>query len=197
MRYRQVSREWSRDIWFPTMWYCDKCRLRRAWPASFKLKNSKWCSVSQLVAQQSEYLSDLQRRWSDCAYVQADIRLCWSHIPHCYKSHVAVHMNLPSATPSMHNMQTKHTTIVQNSFAIAILTPVTAVNWLFPNKLQYFSYRCWKHELWVLSRSVPSRRFYWVPTTYVFDRNKKSDIKSINLWFTFEGIAWMCEVNEI
>ena len=28
--------EMSRDMWFPTMWHFDKCRLRRAWPASFK-----------------------------------------------------------------------------------------------------------------------------------------------------------------
>ena len=25
-------------------------------------------------------------------YVQADLWLCWSHIPHCWKSHVAAHM---------------------------------------------------------------------------------------------------------
>ena len=25
----------SRDMWFPTMWYFDKCRLRRAFAASF------------------------------------------------------------------------------------------------------------------------------------------------------------------
>ena len=23
----------------------------------------------------------------ECAYAQADLRLCWSHIPHCLKSH--------------------------------------------------------------------------------------------------------------
>ena len=25
-------------------------------------------------------------------YVQADLRLCWSHTPHCWKSHVTAHM---------------------------------------------------------------------------------------------------------
>ena len=24
-------------------------------------------------------------------YAQADLRLCWSHIPHCWKSHAAAH----------------------------------------------------------------------------------------------------------
>ena len=27
-------------------------------------------------------------------YAQADLRLCWSHIPHCLKSHALVHMSL-------------------------------------------------------------------------------------------------------
>ena len=53
----------------------------------FKLKNSKWCSVSSLTI--IEYSSDEQRLWSDCTYAQADLRLCWSHIPHCWKSRVA------------------------------------------------------------------------------------------------------------
>ena len=29
---------------------------------------------------------------SDCAYAQADLRLCWSHIPHCWKSHALAQM---------------------------------------------------------------------------------------------------------
>ena len=51
----------------------------------FKLRNSKWCSVSSLLI--IEYSSNKQRLWSDCAYAQADLRLCWLHIPHCWKSH--------------------------------------------------------------------------------------------------------------
>ena len=26
-------------------------------------------------------------------YVQADLRICWSHIPHCWKSHVAANID--------------------------------------------------------------------------------------------------------
>ena len=44
----------------------------------FKLRSYKWCSVSSLTL--IEYSSDKQRLWSDCLYVQADLRLCWSHI---------------------------------------------------------------------------------------------------------------------
>ena len=58
----------------------------------FKLRNPKWCSVSSLTL--VEYLSDKQRLWSDCAYAPADPRICWSHIPHCLKSHVGAHMCL-------------------------------------------------------------------------------------------------------
>ena len=29
-----------------------------------------------------------------CAYAQADLRLCWSYIPHCWKFHVAAHFTL-------------------------------------------------------------------------------------------------------
>ena len=56
----------------------------------FKLRNSKWCSVSSLTL--IEYSSNKQRLWSDCAYAQADLRLCWSHIPHCWKSHAHAHI---------------------------------------------------------------------------------------------------------
>ena len=60
---------------------------------SFKLRNSKWCSVSSLTLK--EYSSDKQRLWSDCAYAQADLRLCWSHIPHCWRFHALAHMVHP------------------------------------------------------------------------------------------------------
>ena len=52
----------------------------------FKLRNSKCCSVSSLTL--IEYSSDKQRLWSDCMYAQAGLSLCWSQIPHCWKSHV-------------------------------------------------------------------------------------------------------------
>ena len=51
----------------------------------FKLKNPIWCSDSSLTV--IEYSSDLQWLWSDYAYAHTDLRLCWSHIPHCWKFH--------------------------------------------------------------------------------------------------------------
>ena len=42
----------------------------------FKLRNSRWCSVSRLEI--IEYSRDR---------LQADLRICLSHIPHCLKSH--------------------------------------------------------------------------------------------------------------
>ena len=50
-----------------------------------KLRNSKQCSVSSSTV--IEYSSDKQRLWSVCAYAQAGLSLCWSHIPNCWKSH--------------------------------------------------------------------------------------------------------------
>ena len=76
----QTNVVWLIYMWFPTMWHFDKCRLRRACAASLKLRNLKWCSVSSLTL--IGYLSDQQRLWSDCVYGQADMSLCWSHIPH-------------------------------------------------------------------------------------------------------------------
>ena len=58
----------------------------------FKLRNSKWCSVSSLTL--IEYSSDEQRLWSDCAYAQADLRLCWSHMTHCWKPHALAHLGI-------------------------------------------------------------------------------------------------------
>ena len=62
----------------------------------FKLRNSKFCSVSGLTV--IKYSSDKLRLWSDCAYAQADLRLCWSYIPHCWKSHALAHMSLATDT---------------------------------------------------------------------------------------------------
>ena len=39
-----------------------------------KFRNSKWCSINSLTL--IKYSSDKQRLWSDCAYVQVDLRLC-------------------------------------------------------------------------------------------------------------------------
>ena len=55
-----------------------------------KLRNPKRCLVSSLTL--LEYSSNKQRLWSDCAYAQVDLRLCWLHIPHCWKSHFAAHI---------------------------------------------------------------------------------------------------------
>ena len=56
----------------------------------FKYRSSKWFSASSLTL--VKYSSDEQRLWSDCVYAQANLRLCWSHIPHCWKSHVTTHI---------------------------------------------------------------------------------------------------------
>ena len=53
---------------------------------AFMVRSSKWCSVSSLTI--IECSCDQQRLWSDCVYAQADLRLCWLRIPHCWKSHV-------------------------------------------------------------------------------------------------------------
>ena len=54
----------------------------------FKLSYSKWCSVSSLTL--IEYSSDPQRLWLASIYAQAGLRPCWPHIPHCWKSNVAL-----------------------------------------------------------------------------------------------------------
>ena len=56
----------------------------------FKLRNSKWCSVSSLAL--IEYSSDKQKALIRLRVCAADLRLCWSHIPHCWKSHAAAHI---------------------------------------------------------------------------------------------------------
>ena len=96
MTYLGVSQwiSWTNELWHVisnnvVFWHVwtrtSLCRVL------FKLRNFKWCSVSSLTF--IEYSSDLQRLWSDCPYAQADLRLCWSHIPHCWKSHFAAQFN--------------------------------------------------------------------------------------------------------
>ena len=74
----------SRGMWFPHVAFCVDSDKPVQPP--FKLTNSKWCSVSSLTV--IEYSSHKQWLWSDCAYAQAGLSLCSSHIPHCWKSHV-------------------------------------------------------------------------------------------------------------
>ena len=69
----------------------------------FKLRISKWCAFSSLTL--IEYSSDKQRLWSDCAYVQADLRLCWSHIPHCWKSHGSIISTLALLSPDLSSFE--------------------------------------------------------------------------------------------
>ena len=55
----------------------------------FKLRNSKWCSVSILTV--IEYSSDEQRLWSDCAYAQVQMsaaRRSWRRFFRAPKTHV-------------------------------------------------------------------------------------------------------------
>ena len=68
----------------------DSDKLVKLVQPPVNLRNSKWCSVSSLTL--TKYSSDKQRLWSDCAYAQADLRLCWSHIPHCWKYHVTAYL---------------------------------------------------------------------------------------------------------
>ena len=53
----------------------------------------------------------------------------------------------------------------------------TSQNWKCSDeKLWYFPYLCSKHRLWVLVRTASARRFVRVPTTYVFEQNKKNNV---------------------
>ena len=62
----------------------------------FLLRKSKCCSANSLTV--IECSSDLERLRSDCARAQAGLRLCWSHIRHCWKSHVTAHLSWNSDT---------------------------------------------------------------------------------------------------
>ena len=86
------------------MWHLTHVDSEEPVQPLFKLRNSNWCSVSSLKV--IEYSSDKQRLWSDCAYAQADLRLCWSHIPHCWKSHVTAHIKCPDMTRSSSHVWT-------------------------------------------------------------------------------------------
>ena len=55
----------------------------------FILRNTKWSSDNSLIF--TGYSSHKQKLWSNCAYAQNGLRLCWLHIPLCWKSHAAGH----------------------------------------------------------------------------------------------------------
>ena len=77
------------------MWHFDKYRSRLEEPAQppLKLRNLWWCSASSLHVTLVAYSSNKQRLWwSVCTYAQVGLSLCWSHIPHCWKSHVTTQL---------------------------------------------------------------------------------------------------------
>ena len=91
--YEKTCFNLSHNMWFPPM-LCGKFTLvdsDEPVQPPFKLRNSKWCLVSSLTV--IEYSRDQHRLWSDCTYVLADPRPCWSHIQHYWKSHVAAHLS--------------------------------------------------------------------------------------------------------
>ena len=87
---------YGNNIIWATAWDFQQCGILTSVDSDepvqppFKLWNSKWCAVSSLTV--IVYWSDKQRLWSDCAYAQAGLSLCWSHIPQCWKSHAAAHI---------------------------------------------------------------------------------------------------------
>ena len=76
----------SSGMWFPTMWPPDTGRPRRTRtaPTPPRHRNPKRCPISCPTV--TEHSIDKQRLWPDCTYAQADLRPCWSHIPHSRKS---------------------------------------------------------------------------------------------------------------
>ena len=92
----------------------------------FKLRNSQWCSISSLTL--IKYFGDYQRLWSDCAYAQADLRLCLSHIPHCWKSHVAAQMFKKLYYPNITTRLIKHSVWALYIWA-QLLKSVTCLVW--------------------------------------------------------------------
>ena len=96
----------------------------------FKLRNLKWGLVSSLTV--IEYLSGQQRLWSACAYTQAGLSLCWSHIPHCWKSHAMAHIFQVSFTRC--NQVTRSDLYLNYIFSIFfILFSFIWLCFLFPN----------------------------------------------------------------
>ena len=121
---------------FPTMWYFDKCRLRRARAAS------KWCSVSsQRVI---EYSSDQQ------TLIRLHVCAGWSEpllVAHTtLLENSCTHGSMES---QFHSMCVNYRTLVKSAY----------------QKNDFLIFQP-KHMLWVLKRTVSMRRFFWAPETY-------------------------------
>ena len=60
--------------------------------------------------------------FSDCAYAQADLNLCWSHIPLCRKSHVAAHFHFSSSESLVESLIYSWRVMVQFVFTLKTIT---------------------------------------------------------------------------
>ena len=146
----------------------------------FRHWNFKLCSVSSLTV--IEYSSHKQRLWSDWAYAQAGLSLCWSNIPHCWKSYVAAQI-----CPSMRKWYSLH--IHKGIFSMWMLSRPLQLDvfGLSPRLLLYivlravivssepsmFAYKgvpnchelaqiLFLHMVQVLKRTVSAKWFFWV-----------------------------------
>ena len=104
--------------------------VNEPWPVqpSFKLRNSKCYSASSWTF--IKFSRDLQRLWSDCAYAQAGLSLCWSHIPYCWKPHVMAQINM-----HFNNWHSAHVQIYR-------LASVYLSIWLYGNIYTYTITNC-------------------------------------------------------
>ena len=157
----------------------------------FNLRNSKWCSVSSLTL--IEYSSDLQRLWSDCAYAQADLRLCWSHIQHCWKSHVAAQilliiLKIPSIYPDIEQK-------VQAVQVQMVSTWRNQLCWVSNKWLKKKSFKLRLHNWWQSLECQITETYYllyihWYPTVTLKSR-VSNKLWLYNWWQSLE-----CQITE-
>ena len=72
--------------------------------------------------------------------MQADLRLCWSHIPHCCKSHIAAHF---MSKEFQLLVKTKMLKILYFSASKLSDVFILLINVKMPTLVGILSYTCW------------------------------------------------------
>ena len=131
------------------MWHLTSVDSDQPAQPPFKLKNSKCCSASSWTF--IEYSSDLQRLWSACAYAQADLSICWSQIPHCWKSHVAAQIvfHIVADTDLRYNLILRQCTVTDLRYYL-VLRQCTVL----ASGYRLLQMRWETHLLWIIHRPI-------------------------------------------
>ena len=135
-----------------------------------------------------EYSATSKGSRSDCTYEQADLRLCWSHIPHCWKSHALAHIEIPHVAGLDNILFRKRLTkslIRLHRLVYAIVVPLTRQSFQPTRPILSYKPSALRMAIWAMSRENLSSG---CPTKQVSNQSPKLQRLATKLKFHLKQV---------